>query len=204
MNEYSEIASSLAETSRWIYAQGWSPATSSNFSQRVDDAVVAITVSGKHKGRLSADDIMRVDLDGAALDNKKPSAETLLHTTLYKRDSSIGAVLHTHSLYASLLSMQLQAAGERQLIIEGLELLKAFDGYSSHEQCMSIPVFANTQDIAALAEEVEVYMQAAEQGHAYLIAGHGVYTWGKTMADCLRHLEALEYLFHYVWEAKKA
>lgn len=204
MKDYKEVANRVAEASRWIYARGWSPATSSNFSERLDDCSIAITVSGKPKGEVSAEDIMRVDLNGRALDPKKPSAETLLHTQLYQRDSTIGAVLHTHSLYACLLSMQCQAKGDKTLTIEGLELLKAFAGNTTHQMCMHIPVFANSQDIPSLAAEVEATMVAQQQGHAYLIAGHGVYTWGKTMAECLRHLEALEYLFHYLWEAQKS
>ena len=198
--DHRDIRQSLVDTSHWIYQRGWSPATSSNFSCRVDAHSAAITVSGKDKGQLGIDDILLVDLDGRALEDKKPSAETLLHTTLYQRDASIGAVLHTHSLHGSLLSMH----SMEPLIVEGLELQKAFSGESSHEGKMIIPVFANSQDIPALAAEVEQYMQDNGQGHAYLIAGHGVYTWAESLASCRRHLEALEYLFHYLWEARKA
>lgn len=186
-------AVSLATTGRQIFARGWVPATSGNFSMRLAESEVAITVSGTDKGRLQEEDVMQVDLNGHSNSGKRASAELGLHLQLYKRDSSIGAVLHTHSLNATLCS-QLVADECR---FDGLELLKAFEGVISHESVISIPVFDNTQDIEALADQVEEHMQAKGQGYGYLIRGHGLYTWGTTMADCMRHLEALEYLLAY-------
>jgi methylthioribulose-1-phosphate dehydratase len=186
-------AATIAQTGRSIYSKAWVPATSGNFSMRLDDDKLAITVSGTDKGRLSEADIMSINLDGQSASAKKSSAETGLHLQLYRRDPSIGAVLHTHSVNATVCS-QLVAD---ELKFEGLELLKAFDGITSHESSFSVPVFDNTQDIEALAIQVERYMQSSSQGHGYLIRGHGLYTWGATMSDCMRHLEALEYLLEY-------
>lgn len=180
-----------------IWRQGWCPATSSNFSQRLDQARCAITVSGRDKGDLRERDIMQVDMQGQSLDGQKPSAETLLHTQLYRRDERIGAVLHTHSVKATLVSMQ----AEGPVTWQGLELLKAFRGTDSHEDSLSIPVFDNTQDIAALADQVERWMSVHGTGVGYLIRGHGMYTWGSNMAETLRHLEALEFLLDYYWQA---
>jgi methylthioribulose-1-phosphate dehydratase len=189
----------LIEAGRRIYQRGWVPATSGNFSVRLDDQSCAITVSGRDKGALAAADIMRVDLDGKPLDNKKPSAETLLHTRLYRRDATIGTVLHTHSINATLVSMAAEPG--TALRLQGLELLKAFRGTDSHTGSVTIPVFDNTQDIAALAEEVDEFMTSQETGHAYLIRGHGIYTWGRDMPEAMRHLEAMEYLMEYHWRS---
>lgn len=186
-------AATIAQTGRSIYAKGWVPATSGNFSIRLDDDNLAITVSGTDKGRLSEADTMSINLDGHSASAKKSSAETGLHLQLYRRDPSIGAVLHTHSVNATVCS-QLVAD---KLQFDGLELLKAFDGITSHESSLSLPVFDNTQDIEALSAQVEQHMQSSSQGHGYLIRGHGLYTWGATMSDCMRHLEALEYLLEY-------
>ena len=123
----------------------------------------------------------------------KPSAETALHTHLYARDREIHAVLHTHSAGATFAST-LSPGGLR---FENLEILKAFDGIHTHEATIDVPVFANSQDIGALAATVEDHMTRRGQGVAYLIEGHGVYTWARDMDACLRHLEALEYLFEY-------
>ncbi|HDZ08980.1 methylthioribulose 1-phosphate dehydratase [Pseudohongiella sp.] len=197
---YQQAVSGLIAAGQRIWQQGWCPATSSNFSRRLDADRCAITVSGRDKGSLQPDDIMQVDLSGQALDGKKPSAETLLHTQLYRRDPEIGAVLHTHSVKATLVSMVAPDTVE----LSGLELLKAFAGNTSHQVPMQIPVFDNTQDIAALAAEVESWMQQHGTGHAYLIRGHGLYTWGRDLPESLRHLEALEFLLDYYWHARLA
>lgn len=192
---FEQAAAGLVQAGRRLWQQGWCPATSSNFSQRLADDRCAITVSGRDKGHLQAADIMQVDLSGRSLDGRKPSAETLLHTQLYRRDAGIGAVLHTHSLKATLVSMHCGP----QITFEGLELLKAFTGESSHDTRLQVPVFDNTQDIAALAASVDRWMDAHGTGHGYLIRGHGLYTWGADLPETLRHLEALEFLLDYYW-----
>lgn len=197
---YQHAVSGLIAAGQRIWQQGWCPATSSNFSRRLDDLRCAITVSGRDKGNLQPADIMQVDMSGQALDGKKPSAETLLHTQLYRRDPAIGAVLHTHSVKSTLVSMNAPDVVE----LSGLELLKAFAGQSSHEVTLQIPVFDNTQDIAALAAAVDQRMQQHGTGHAYLIRGHGLYTWGRDLPETLRHLEALEFLLDYYWHARQA
>ena len=188
-------ADAIADVGRRLHARGWSPATSSNYSLRLDTDSCAITVSGRDKGTLRREDVMRVDMQGRALDAARPSAETLLHTALYRRDASIGAVLHTHSMFATLVSMH----ADETVVFEGLELLKAFSGVATHDGVLRVPVFDNSQDIAALAAAVDAYMDVAGTGHAYLIRGHGIYTWGEDMPAAMRQLEALEFLLEYTW-----
>ena len=189
----------IADIGRKLHARGWVPATSGNFSIRLDDGCIAITASGKHKGELVPEDVLRIGADGHGDSDRKPSAETALHTQLYRRDAAINAVLHTHSVGATFASTR----SPDGLRFENLEILKAFDGVDTHRTTISIPVFANSQDIAALAEEVESHMAANGQGVAYLIEGHGIYTWGRDMDGCLRHLEALEYLFDYLFRHRQ-
>jgi methylthioribulose-1-phosphate dehydratase len=189
-SETQDHRSALARAGQAIHARGWVPATSGNFSIRLPSGHVSITASGKDKGSLSPHDIMEIDLEGVPQGLGNPSAETALHLQLYRRDAHIGAVLHTHSLNDTLVSM---AAADR-VRIEGLELLKALSGIDTHETALDIPVFRNTQNMNQLAEDVEKYMCANKQGHAYLIRGHGLYTWGKDLVEALQHLEALEFL----------
>lgn len=189
---FSSIAEQLINAGRTIHNLGWVPATSGNFSARLDDTRIAITVSGKHKGCLTPHDIMQVDLHGQSLDGKKPSAETLLHTTLYQRDGNIGAVLHPHSPASTLISRLIK----NELVLENYELLKAFPHIKTHESRVIIPIFGNDQNIAQLAIEVESYMQTHADVVGYIIAGHGFYTWGNSVNDALRHVEALEFLFN--------
>jgi methylthioribulose-1-phosphate dehydratase len=167
------------------------PATSGNFSARLSDGKIAITVSGRHKGKLSLDDIMIVNSEGISLDGRRPSAETLLHTQLYQYFPGAGSVLHPHSVNATLLSR----INSDRLEFQDYELLKAFPGVDTHECKVSVPIFENDQDIARLAHKVESYMQNHANVHGYLIAGHGFYTWGATVEDAVRHVEAFEFLF---------
>lgn len=185
------LAHQLIDAGRFIDSKGWVPATSGNFSARLPDGAIAITVSGKHKGRLQLDDIMLIDVDANALDGKKPSAETLLHTSLYKRFPSVQSVLHPHSSNATLISRLFKS----EIVLEDYELLKALAGIDTHESRVVIPIFANDQNIPRLAEQVEQYMNQHGAIYAYIIAGHGLYTWGGSVQETLRHLEALEFLF---------
>lgn len=185
-------ARELVEAGRMLHSHGWVPATSGNFSARLSPEFAAITASGRHKGLLTEQDIMVVDLAGQPHnDARRPSAETLLHTMLYQRFPAVNAVLHTHSVNATLLSRQL---GD-ELLLEGYELLKAFHGVNTHDTCLAVPVFANDQDIPRLAGQVAEYLDGHADVHGYLIRGHGLYTWGRDVAEALRHVEAFEFLF---------
>ena len=189
--DYREAARALAAVGQRIYQHGWSPATSSKYSVRSSFLVAAITRSGKDKGLLQETDIMAVDMDGQAASDGKPSAETLLHTQLYRRHDNVGAVLHTHSHASTVLTMHWPA---NSITLEGYELLKALDGYTTHDSRLRIPVFDNTQDIATLADQVDAAMADDGISHAYLIRGHGLYTWARDLPTCYRQLEALETL----------
>ncbi len=184
-------AQQLIAAGRFIDSKAWVPATSGNFSIRLPNGTIAITVSGKHKGRLEIDDIMLIDAAAQSLDGKKPSAETLLHTSLYKHYSDIQSILHPHSLNATLISKIFKT----KIILEDYELLKAFNGINTHETKIIVPIFANDQDISRLSSVVEDYLAKNNNCYAYIIAGHGLYTWGRSTDEALRYLEALDFLF---------
>ena len=195
-------ADAIAEAARELSSMGWTPATSSNFSMRIDATHAAITVSGKHKGRLGRDDIMLIDLDGNAVGNDaRPSAETALHTQVYRRWPEMNVVLHTHSRTQSVASRLFANDGEIRL--QGWELQKAITGYHTHESVLEIPVFPNTQHMPELVARVDAWLDAGKPLHAYLIDGHGIYTWGRDMAETQRHLEALEFLLGCELDLKK-
>jgi methylthioribulose-1-phosphate dehydratase len=158
-------------------------------------------VSGRDKGRLVEDDIMVVDLDGNAVGSEhRPSAETLLHTQLYRRFAGIGCVLHTHSRVQTVASRLYAGAGHVRL--EGYELLKAFHGNTTHEAELVLPVLPNTQDMATLAAQVDALLDDGPLW-GYLIDGHGLYTWGRDMAEARRHLEAFDFLLDCELELRK-
>jgi methylthioribulose-1-phosphate dehydratase len=189
--EFHARAAELIAAGRFIHSRGWVPATSGNFSALLSDGSIAITVSGMHKGELVMNDIMRVDEEGRPLDGKKPSAETLLHTALYRRYPWVGAVLHPHSPSATLVSRLFA----HELVLQDYELLKALEGVETHESRIVVPIFPNDQNIPHLSLQVEEYIEMHGDIYGYIIAGHGFYTWGSSVNDALRHVEALEYLF---------
>ncbi len=187
------LAQDIIDAGRFLYERGWSPATSSNYSTRLAADRALLTVSGKHKGRLGPGDVLATDLAGNSLEpGKKPSAETLLHTQLYAWKGEIGAVLHTHSVNATVLSRVCLADS---LVFADYELQKAFSGIHSHETPVLVPIFDNDQDIGRLAARIQPWLEAHPDCVGYLIRGHGLYTWGPSMNDALRQVEAFEFLF---------
>jgi len=183
----------IARTGAELAARGWTPATSSNFSMRIDDKLVAVTISGRDKGALTVSDVMAVDLDGHALDPAlHPSAETALHLQIYRREPDAGAVLHTHSHNQTVASRLFASKGV--VALHGWELQKAVTGYTTHDSELDVPVFPNSQDMRDIEGRVDAWRDAGKPLYAYLIDGHGLYTWGRSMAEARRHLEALEFL----------
>ena len=184
-----EIAAAGAE----LAARGWTPATSSNFSMRIDGDTAAVTVSGRDKGALTPIDVMAVTLDGQPLDPaQRPSAETALHLQIYRRIPDAGAVLHTHSHNQTVASRLFAPQG--MLALRGWELQKAVTGYTTHASELDVPVFQNSQEMRDIEASVDAWIDLGRPLHAYLIEGHGLYTWGRSMPEAKRHLEALEFL----------
>lgn len=173
---------------------GMTPATSSNFSARLDDRHCLITASGRDKGKLGPDDFMQVGMDGLAVDaTRKSSAETLLHTQIYRLLPDAEVVLHTHSPAQTLMSMRYEKDG--RLEFTGYELQKAFRGVSSHEGTVCLPIIANSQDMHRLCADVAPFFERSDFW-GYLIAGHGIYTWGRDIDEARRHLDAFEFLLN--------
>lgn len=183
-------AAEIIAAGRLLAARGWVPATSGNFSRRIDAEAIAITASGADKGDLQPRDIKVVDL-GAPLP-AGVSAETPLHVVLYRHAPETGAVLHTHSMAATVVS--LAHAGRPSIPLAGYELVKGVRGYASHEETLHLPVFLNTQDMEALAVDLRAYLDAHPHAFGFVLAGHGLYAWGATMKEARRHVEALEFL----------
>ena len=193
--QFAERAEAIAKAGRKLGALGLTPATSSNFSMRLDADHLAITISGRDKGALTADDIMVVDRDGNAVGTAaRPSAETLLHTQIYARFPEANAVLHTHSRTQTVASRLYSKEGV--IRFEGYELQKAIAGHTTHESQLDLPVFPNTQHMPELVAKVDTWIDAGKPLYGYLIDGHGIYTWGRDMAETERHIEAFEFLLN--------
>lgn len=192
LNRKNQLIQQLIEHTAQLASAGMTPATSSNFSARLDDAHCLITVSGRDKGKLTADDFMEISMDGIAVDAEQTcSAETLLHTQIYQLRPEANIVLHTHSLAQTLLSLHFEQAGKIEF--NAYELQKAFTGIKSHQEKVLLPIVANSQDMNVLCESVQALF-AQINFWGYLIAGHGIYTWGRDIIEARRHLDAFEFL----------
>lgn len=194
----------LTDTGRDFHRRGWSLGTSSNYSVVVsrEPLTLLMTGSGFDKGRLQPEQFLLVDENAAAMGETtlKPSAEALLHTALAKQGA--GAVLHTHSVAATVLSEHFLK--DSALHISGYEMLKGLSGITTHESEAVIDIYPNTQDIASLATVIESRLTDATNPlrHGFLMAGHGLYTWGESLAAARRQIEALEFLFEVVTQKR--
>jgi len=201
----------LRAIGREFHGRGWSLGTSSNYSVVASRAPLEllITVSGKDKSALGPDDFVRVDASGRPCDGsgRKSSAETLLHCTIAALVPGVGAVLHTHSVWSTLLSGADEHAG--RVRIAGYEMLKGLEGITTHDTTAEIPVFANSQDMPTLAAELrERFARLDWSGprpphHGFLLARHGLYTWGRTLDEARRHVEILEFLFEVALRSRQ-
>lgn len=193
---YADQVEGLRRVGRVFWERGWSLGTSSNYSVVVesDPLLLLVTASGKDKGRLRNDDFVLVGADGKpTLPNQpKSSAETLLHCVAASQFSNVGAVLHTHSVWSTILSQRFAAQGG--ILFEGYEMLKGLSGVGTHEHREWLPIFDNTQDIPVLAKQVAARQAAEGIAHGYLIRGHGIYTWGKDLDEAARQIEIWEFL----------
>jgi methylthioribulose-1-phosphate dehydratase len=193
MDALQSAAESLCATARWCYTRGWVPATSGNFSVR-EGGRVLITASGLDKGALTREGLLEIDLDGRVVAGVgKPSAETSLHLVLYRARPAAGAILHVHTVWNTLLSGRYGRLG--YVPIEGYELLKGLAGVTTHAYHERVPIIENSQDYSELSAAMAVALDEFPRAHGVLLSRHGLYTWGESVAEARRHLEALEFLF---------
>jgi methylthioribulose-1-phosphate dehydratase len=192
-------AEHLSAVARDFHKRGWALGTSGNFSAVIqrDPLRIAITASSLDKSRLSPEDILEIDAGGKVLtpSQGKPSAETLLHLAIVQKVGA-GAVLHTHSVWSTILSDY--HIGHGGFFIEGYEMLKGLEGVKTHEHREWLPIVENSQDMEALASEIRGLLDTNPNIHGFLIRRHGLYTWGKDLAEAGRHVEILEFLLESV------
>jgi len=196
-----QLRQRLVSVGQEFYRRGWVMGTSGNFSVVVASRPLKLlmTPSGAHKGQLNASDLLLVDAQGRARAGvRKPSAETLLHLEII-RACGAGAVLHTHSVWSTILSERHAQGGG--LAIEGYEMLKGLEGVKTHEHQEWIPVLENDQDMPRLASRLRDVLSRNPTCHAFLLRRHGMYTWGDSLAQAVRHVEIVEFLLEAVARA---
>ena len=182
----------LAQVMEGIHQRGWCDGTGGNFSvvKQRHPLQLLMAPSGVDKGEVQADQLIVVDGDGNVVNGEgKASAETALHLRIVEANNA-GAVLHTHSVPGTVLSRHYEDEGE--VALEGWEMLKGLDGINTHATNINIPVISNSQSMQELGDAIAPFLPSAPNG--FLVAGHGLYAWGKTLDESKRHLEILEFL----------
>ncbi|HEX2897254.1 MAG TPA: methylthioribulose 1-phosphate dehydratase [candidate division Zixibacteria bacterium] len=194
-SQTAEARAELMSIIKRITVRGWCPATAGNFSVLLDKEPIRmlITPSGVDKNLISGDDLLEVNEKVEVLSGKgNPTAEGLIHAAVYQTREA-GSVLHVHTVANTVLSEKHLSSG--YIEISGYEILKAFPGVSTHEHTERIPIFANSQDMKSLSENVREKLKIDQSAKGVLLAGHGIYTWGRSPQTAYQHLEAFEFLF---------
>lgn len=194
-----ELASQLASIARSFHARGWLLGTSGNLSAVVqrEPLRLAMSPSGVDKGELTAAQVLTIDENARVTSDHavKPSDESLLHIRIVK-ERGAGAVLHTHSVWNTMLSDLY--AREGGVNIEGYEMLKGLQGVRTHEHNEWLPIISNSQDMPALANTVGDTLNNSGAIHGFLLERHGLYSWGDNLAQAKRHIEIFEFLLETI------
>lgn len=152
-----------------------------------ETGLVVIKPSGVPYDKMSANDMVVVDMDGNTVDGKyRPSSDLPTHLYLYKEYPTLGGIVHTHSAYATAY-----AQSGRDIIAYGTTHADAFYG--------DVPCSRELTD-----EEIdEAYewntgkviaetVTDAEAMPAVIVKNHGVFTWGKTPEKAVENAVTLE------------
>jgi methylthioribulose-1-phosphate dehydratase len=201
---FANIAGILTDAGREFYRRGWVVGTSGNFSAKVskNPLQICITASGNDKGNLDETNFLEIDDNADVLQGfGSPSAETLIHLTIYRLKPKTGAVLHTHSVWGTILSDAFYADGAIE--IEGFEMLKGLAGVKTHKHREKVPIIENSQDYVALSHVIENVMRENPNIHGIFLRRHGLYTWGASIAEARRHIEIFEFLFEVLGRSLK-
>lgn len=191
---FSKAVEGLTEIARGFYARGWVLGTSGNFSAVVsrEPLRLAITSTGLDKGALTRGQFLEIDETANVVRGEgRPSAEARLHLAIV-RGLQAGAVLHTHSVWSTVLSGT--HARDGGIALEGYEMLKGLAGVETHKHREWLPILENSQDMVELGDRVKRTIEETPGIHGFLLQEHGLYTWGESAAEAKRHVEILEFL----------
>lgn len=155
---------------------------------------MCVTASGIEKGNLDDTNFLDLDDDAEILQGfGKPSAETLIHLTIYRFLPRARSILHTHSVWGTILSDRYFEQGAIE--VDGYEMLKGLSGVTTHQHLERVPIVENSQDHVALAHVIENVIRDDPGIHGIYVRRQGMYTWGETVAEARRHVEIFEFLF---------
>lgn len=183
----------LIDVCHWMNEKDLSPATSGNYSLRLDSENLLVSASGVDKGRLKTSDFISIDFAGNYKhDSLKPSDEAMIHAKIMQLVPEANCVLHAHSVSGTALSLFTK---DDYIEFCGFELQKAFSRVKSHDETIRFHIFENTQDIRQFAENLEAnWKEDFSNVPCLILRGHGIYVWAETIQRAKRFLEGAEFL----------
>jgi methylthioribulose-1-phosphate dehydratase len=201
-----KLTKDLEEIGKNFYSRGWVLGTSGNFSAVIsrEPLLLAITSTGSDKGKLTPAQFLEIDGAGNVVGDDgdgQPSAEVLLHLAIV-RCTNANAVLHTHSVWSTVLSDVHASRGS--IMLEGYEMLKGLEGVRSHRHKEYLPILENSQDMIELAQRVSATLRQHDRIRSFLLRGHGFYTWGASLEEAKRNIEILEFLMEVLVRSAQA
>ncbi len=187
-----EACHDLIHAASRLARQGLFRATSGNLSLRLQShpLTLALTRSGSDKAQLKADDIIGWCDQQVIWGEGRPSAETGVHQAIYQKTDA-GAVLHVHSVANNAICDRIKTSF---LCLSDNEMIKALGFWDEGAQ-LRLPFIENPTDLNRLAAAAMIAVVPEVPG--LLIRNHGLYAFGPTLSDAIRHLEAFEFLFEW-------
>jgi methylthioribulose-1-phosphate dehydratase len=210
MIDATPIPDLICELCRLFYGLGWVSGTGGGISIRGAEGIF-IAPSGVQKERMQPEDIYL--LDGDALDRavvrRAPTNPALkisecrpLFFNAY-RQRGAGAVIHSHSIWALLAARLFSPDGRAgELRCQGVEMQKGLRGVGCFDT-LRVPIIANTAREAELTDSMAAAMDAYPDVDAVIVAGHGVYVWGRDWVQAKTQAECYDYLFRALVEAHR-
>ncbi len=182
MIKWQEEREAVLKTSLKLVEKGLVTGKSGNVSRRLKPeegtALIAITPTARYYDSVSVNDISIVDFNGNLIDGRfAPSSETPMHLAVYRTRKDVNAIIHTHSLYASTVSI---AGIEIPALLE--ETVMVLGGP------VKVARYAPSGSVELAANAVS----ALEDRHAVILSNHGALAVGRTLRDAFDACELLE------------
>lgn len=184
----------MVNLARSLFERGYTVGGAGNLSVRLDENRILVTPTGSSLGRLEADRLSVLDMQGNVLSGDKPSKESVFHLAMYQKNPACQAIVHLHSTYLTALSC-----------LENLDTENAMRAFTPYYvmRVGKLPVipYYRPGDINIARELGE----RALDGKAFLLANHGVVVTGSNLVDAVDNTEELEETakLHFILQGQK-
>jgi L-fuculose-phosphate aldolase len=188
MSDAKDLKERLIATAKELLARGLTEATAGNLSVRLPDGHVAMTPSSLAYGTMTPDDLVVTDLDGNVLEGERPpTSEKALHLACLRQHDDLGAVIHSHAMFATMFALTHQPI---PCVIEEFEV------YVGGEVPVADYRLTGSDELGE-----EVARHVGDRG-AVLMANHGLLAVGKDPEQALKVTSLVERTAQIIWGAR--